>query len=356
MTLTKADIAQKIAEDCRFMRGEAAEIMKKLLEICAARPAGRGRAVHPHFSSLHHGRGIHGHDHHVRMLPVDGGCRTCVMYNGVALWANESVHWKRNWHKRGGFASPGGGGALSESKLGIQELRSQIMGGMSEAQILLKFQITSGQLQRLLRRMMVTGYLSEMELFDWLRLTDSQLSPVSRKDEVDGGGWPKPTDEALLTAGENTNAPSVGPVRDEITNPLLLLRRIPARLRAEDPRDQGWLGFVRDLSDGGLRIASPTGDSCSVGDRKTLVLRTDELGQGEPIEMEVTCRWIRRKVRRVEYYVAGFEITRISQTELDKLRSFINELSNDMPHGETTVFVHSEAQLDLTGRSNVPKS
>lgn len=33
MTLTKADIAQKIADDCGFMRGEAAEIMEKLLEI-----------------------------------------------------------------------------------------------------------------------------------------------------------------------------------------------------------------------------------------------------------------------------------------------------------------------------------
>jgi integration host factor subunit alpha len=33
MTLTKADIAQKIANDCGFMRGEAAEILEKLLDI-----------------------------------------------------------------------------------------------------------------------------------------------------------------------------------------------------------------------------------------------------------------------------------------------------------------------------------
>jgi integration host factor subunit alpha len=36
MTLTKADIAQKIADDCGFMRGEAAEIMEKLLGIMKA--------------------------------------------------------------------------------------------------------------------------------------------------------------------------------------------------------------------------------------------------------------------------------------------------------------------------------
>ena len=37
MTLTKADIAQKIADDCGFMRNEAAEITEKLLEIIKAR-------------------------------------------------------------------------------------------------------------------------------------------------------------------------------------------------------------------------------------------------------------------------------------------------------------------------------
>jgi len=39
MTLTKADIAQKIADDCGFMKGEAAEIVEKLLEIMKNRLA-----------------------------------------------------------------------------------------------------------------------------------------------------------------------------------------------------------------------------------------------------------------------------------------------------------------------------
>jgi integration host factor subunit alpha len=33
MTLTKADIAKKIADDCGFMKGEASEILEKLLDI-----------------------------------------------------------------------------------------------------------------------------------------------------------------------------------------------------------------------------------------------------------------------------------------------------------------------------------
>lgn len=33
MTLTKADIAQKIADDCEFMRNQAAEVLENLLDI-----------------------------------------------------------------------------------------------------------------------------------------------------------------------------------------------------------------------------------------------------------------------------------------------------------------------------------
>jgi len=39
MTLTKADIAQKIADDCGFIKNEAAEIIEKLLEIMKDRLA-----------------------------------------------------------------------------------------------------------------------------------------------------------------------------------------------------------------------------------------------------------------------------------------------------------------------------
>ncbi len=39
MTLTKADIAQKIANDAGFMKHEAAEIVEKLLEIMKGRLA-----------------------------------------------------------------------------------------------------------------------------------------------------------------------------------------------------------------------------------------------------------------------------------------------------------------------------
>ena len=37
MTMTKADIALKVAEHCGFMRNEASEIIEKLLEIMKSR-------------------------------------------------------------------------------------------------------------------------------------------------------------------------------------------------------------------------------------------------------------------------------------------------------------------------------
>jgi integration host factor subunit alpha len=37
MTLTKVDVAQKVANDCGFMKGEATEIVEKLLGIIKSR-------------------------------------------------------------------------------------------------------------------------------------------------------------------------------------------------------------------------------------------------------------------------------------------------------------------------------
>ena len=37
MTLTKAQIAQKVADDCGFMKGEATELIEKLLDIMKKR-------------------------------------------------------------------------------------------------------------------------------------------------------------------------------------------------------------------------------------------------------------------------------------------------------------------------------
>jgi integration host factor subunit alpha len=37
MTLTKADIAKKIAEDCGFMKNEATEVFEKMLDIIKKR-------------------------------------------------------------------------------------------------------------------------------------------------------------------------------------------------------------------------------------------------------------------------------------------------------------------------------
>jgi integration host factor subunit alpha len=38
MTITKADLAQKVADDCGFLKGEAAEIVEKLPEVMKKRP------------------------------------------------------------------------------------------------------------------------------------------------------------------------------------------------------------------------------------------------------------------------------------------------------------------------------
>jgi hypothetical protein len=66
MTVTKVDIAQKIP------------------------------GVHPNFSGVHGGRGIHGSEHHVKMFRVDSCQPTCVVCIPVGLRGNWNIHQKRN--------------------------------------------------------------------------------------------------------------------------------------------------------------------------------------------------------------------------------------------------------------------
>lgn len=210
------------------------------------------------------------------------------------------------------------------------------MSGMTEAQIMQLHKLTSSQLQRLVRRMMVAGYLSELELFDWLRLTDSELMQVFREENGDEENLTTVSNIEFVTPAEIVDITKAGSIAKDLAASSIVLKRIPVRLPLEVLGHHHWNGFVRDLSENEIRVASTATISCNAGDRKVLVLRADLIGQMETVELEAACQWIKKKVRRVEYFMTGFKITRISINELDKLRSLIRLLSEDLPREKET--------------------
>jgi hypothetical protein len=70
-------------------------------------------------------------------------------------------------------------------------------------------------------------------------------------------------------------------------------------------------GFVRDISENGVRIA---GLNTTVGDVITLRLPLREVGATEPIEFRAVCRWSKIQGKGKKYVMCGFEITEISET------------------------------------------
>jgi hypothetical protein len=85
---------------------------------------------------------------------------------------------------------------------------------------------------------------------------------------------------------------------------------LPMRLSIYDATDASIKGLVRDISETGVRVASRVPD---IARSRTLLIRGLETGEVSSFEFGVTCRWIKAKGEGKKYYVAGFQITQISE-------------------------------------------
>lgn len=82
-------------------------------------------------------------------------------------------------------------------------------------------------------------------------------------------------------------------------------------------------GLVRDITRKGVgveRIAS------RIYEIKTLVISVDDYDEIAPFGFQAECRWVERDHRSGEY-LAGFEITKISDRSLQELLKLIRELT-----------------------------
>ncbi|MGO9566220.1 MAG: PilZ domain-containing protein [Desulfomonilaceae bacterium] len=85
----------------------------------------------------------------------------------------------------------------------------------------------------------------------------------------------------------------------------------------------GAIGLLRDISEKGLRVA---GIESSVGQSKTFQIPIDMFMQAEPLLIIAECKWFELKERKKKYFVAGFEIMDLSETDSLVLRNFIKFL------------------------------
>jgi hypothetical protein len=90
-----------------------------------------------------------------------------------------------------------------------------------------------------------------------------------------------------------------------------------------DAKAPGKEGKVNDMTESGLQLA---GIESEIGDVRTLTVVSDHAGTRSKVSFEAVCRWVQNENDFGES-VAGFEITRIADDGLLRLRRLIQELT-----------------------------
>jgi hypothetical protein len=165
------------------------------------------------------------------------------------------------------------------------EIVRDIRGGLTNLDIMEKYQLSSKGLQSLFTKLIEARAV--------------------RNGELDG----------RVPLGEDT----VGLDQPRSVPRNYLCVRLPV-YAVESPADEGQ---VNDITEKGLQVA---GLSATVGERKALLLKPNGFDDIQPFAFDALCRWVTPRTA-LEQALAGFEIADISEGALEELRRLIRALT-----------------------------
>ncbi len=204
-----------------------------------------------------------------------------------------------------------------------RDLIRDIGDGMTDSELMEKYQLSSQRLQQIRKRLPESGRLEIKAIVADIRARATDFELCHKYDlslEELPGVFEKLVELGVIRAAELKERSAF---YDEPQN-RSVTRRFPRTLLGlelpiYDPDDPARKGLVRDLSERGLRVASLRPD---INLAKRFVIRPDWFPPIRPFDIGVECRWIKKKEPSRKYFLAGFEITFISsrsQAELRKL-------------------------------------
>jgi len=176
---------------------------------------------------------------------------------------------------------------MATRKINIKELARDIRLGMTDPDLREKYRLSSNGLRTAFKKLLHAKAVKHSELYETSRTYREEVAYIRAR-----------------------SAP-----RAEIVD------TIPVHIYDIDSSRKG---FVRDISETGLRVA---GISAVAGQTKTFLLSLDMFTQADPILVRAKCRWTKTRGKNLKYLVAGFEITNISDSALSELRMFIRSLT-----------------------------
>jgi hypothetical protein len=218
---------------------------------------------------------------------------------------------------------------MPKRKIDPRQLLRDLRSGLADTGIMEKYHLTQSEFQRLIRKMMIAGYLHESEVFQWLRLTDSQffsaLGDTTQilMEETDGlqPESPPPMDHlegVTLVVDEDMVSYAEEPAA------LHIRERVPIHTVG----DSISRGLIRDLAEKSIRAASTDPKMFEEGSLKTLSITCELIRTADPILLTAKCGQRERRGSRKKYYQGVFEVTDITEDNLDKVRRLIARLTH----------------------------
>jgi hypothetical protein len=158
---------------------------------------------------------------------------------------------------------------------------ADIRGGMTNSQLMKRYQVSAGTLQKIFKKLQDANMIEDRDL-----------------------------DGRLLSPQEGV-----------VHSPLRREQRCYTimRLPITDMDNLDAECYVKDLTENGLQIVNL---KARAGETKKLLIQGSEYADVRPFSFEAQCRWARIETSPTRH-VAGFEITRISDDDLQQLREFI---------------------------------
>ncbi len=173
----------------------------------------------------------------------------------------------------------------SKKRIKISDLVNDIRGGLSDIDLMVKYQLSVKGLQSAFRKLLDGNCVTRKDL-------DERMS--SYDDTID------------------------------IDDVRKFPRNVPAvPITIYDTERPDAVGTLWDITETGV---GARGIEAAVDQIKTLAIMVGKFSEFDPFEIEAKCRWVRRS-RHDGELATGFEITNISEESLRRLRELISGLT-----------------------------
>ncbi len=214
----------------------------------------------------------------------------------------------------------------SEGSIPGREIIRDLRKGMTRWELMLKYDLSGEQLKKAFgiilgeRRKIaekiagdVRSGIKGSELMEKYQLSNSALQNVCQTLLTEGFLEP---DEIKRLTPLNNRASDFHERRQ-------IFRRAPSlQITVSDRSNDGLSGTVKDITEKGLAVR---GIEADIGELKTLAILGDDIGLLDPFELTAECRWVGNEGSEGQS-VAGFEVTAISDQDLQMLKELIEFL------------------------------